>query len=134
MAEPRAPDSGTPGSRRLELTIAAQVDLTDIFHRSAEVFGARARSRYEALVAAALADLLIDPLRPGSVDRPELAPNLRTYHLRNARARSRTKGSAVGKPRHLIAYEFDEARLLILRVLHDAMDLSRHVGAHLPDQ
>lgn len=120
--------------RRLDITIAAQVDLADIFDRSVEVFGARARRRYEALVDVAIGDLLIDPLRLGSLNRPELAPNLRTYHLRYSRVRLKRRGSVVVNPRHLLAYEFDEKRLLILRVLHDAMDLARHVGDRPPDR
>jgi toxin ParE1/3/4 len=112
---------------RLEITLLAEVDLAEIFNTSAEDFGPLARRRYEDLVGAAFADLLADPLRLGSLDRPELRPNLRTYHLRYSRARSRAKGR-VAKPRHLIAYKVDETRVLILRVLHDAMDLGRHFG------
>jgi toxin ParE1/3/4 len=113
--------------RRLEVSIAAEIDLADIFDRSAEAFGMRARRRYERLVDAALDDLLANPVRLGSVHRPELGADLHTYHLRHSRARLKASGPAVGVPRHLFAYEFDETRLLILRVLHDAMDPLRHL-------
>ena len=112
---------------RLEITFLAEADLAEIFNTSAEDFGPSARRRYEDLVGAAFADLLADPARLGSRDRADLRPNLRTYHLRYSRARSGAKGR-VAKPRHLIAYKFDDTRVLVLRVLHDAMDLSRHLG------
>jgi toxin ParE1/3/4 len=104
-----------------------------MFDRSAAGFGISARRRYEALVEAALADLQTEPIRLGSLDRAELGVGVRTYHLRNSRARAKTKDGVVRNPRHLIAYEFDQTRVLILRVLHDAMDLARHVQPPDPD-
>jgi toxin ParE1/3/4 len=113
--------------RRLELTHSAEDDLVGIFDRSAEAFGARARRRYEALVATALRDLTAHPSCAGSLDRPELGRGVRTYHLRYCRARGKASGAQVRNHRHLLAYEFDDERILVLRVLHDAMDLARHI-------
>lgn len=120
--------------RRLELTRSAQADLAEILDRSFETFGALARRRYEALIEVALGDLRADPECIGSLDRPELGAAVRTYHLAYCRARARAKGAAVGDPRHLLAYAFNDERVVVLRVLHDAMDLARHVPPSEPAQ
>jgi toxin ParE1/3/4 len=114
--------------RRLELTLSAQSDLTAIFETSDASFGVGARRRYEAIFALALTDIAADPLRLGSLDRGELGSNVRTYHLRHCRARVRGKAGRVANPRHLLAYEFDDDRVLILRVLQDAMELERRLS------
>ena len=119
--------------RRLEVALAAELDLAAIFDHSTENFGPRARQRYEDLVEAALVDLLADPLRLGSLDRPELAANVRTYHLRHSRPHRKAKGATVSNPRHLIAYEFDESHVLVLRVLHDAIDLASRLDEADPE-
>ena len=109
------------------MTLSAQADLAAIFDTSVASFGVQARRRYEAIIEVALGDLLADPLCVGSLDRPELGPKVRTYHLRYCRGRGKGKAGLVGSPRHLLAYEFDGDRVLVLRVLHDAMELARHL-------
>lgn len=120
--------------RRLELTLSAQADLAAIFDTSFASFGAQARRRYEAIIEAALGDLLADSLCVGSLDRPELGPKVRTYHLRYCRGWGKRKAGLVGNPRHLLAYEFDDERVLVLRVLHDAMELTRHLPPSEPEE
>lgn len=116
-------------SRTLVLTEAARDDIAAILHVSAEVFGKRAYERYAALLATGLSDLRHDPERPGSTDRPELGPGLRAYHLRNCRKRAGAGGAMIGAPRHLLAYRIEGAdRVVVLRVLHDAMELAAHLG------
>jgi toxin ParE1/3/4 len=87
-------------------------------------FGTAARARYDALLAAAIRDLLKTPDRPGSVARPDLGSAIWTYHLRTSRAYAK---SGVRNPRHLLVFRADAAELEIVRILHDAMELHRHV-------
>jgi len=116
-------------TRSLELTEAARADVAQILRLSAADFGEAARSRYAALIATAFADLLSDPLRPNSIDRPELAAGVRTYRLRHGRRRAAGRLGAVRTPRHLIVYQTPEPDLVVvLRVLHDAMELERHLA------
>ena len=69
--------------------------------------------------------------RPGSRARPELAQGMRTYHLSFSRQRARGQGSILRKPRHFLVYRLrGDTHIEIVRVLHDAMDLERH----LPDE
>lgn len=113
----------------LELTSGARADIAAILATSAEGFGLSARDRYAALIAAAFADLRTDPFRFGSTERTEVRDGLRSYHLRQARHRAADAGARVGRPRHLIAYVVAGDRVVVLRVLHDAMELSGRIEA-----
>ena len=113
--------------RDLVLTEHARRDLAAILTHSATSFGGEARRRYEVLIGIALRNLQDDPQRLGSRGRPELGDNLRTYHLRSCRTKANQQGARVADPRHLLAYQFDAARVTVLRVLHDAMDLNRQM-------
>ena len=93
-------------------------ELVEIFAQSADRFGPAAADRYRELVKAALRDLRDDPERPGA--RPVTGERW-LYHLRSSRTRLFSPG--VRAPRHLLLYRHDEARVTLLRVLHDAMDL-----------
>jgi toxin ParE1/3/4 len=110
------------------LAEAAEADIVDLLAYTEREFGSSARRRYEALVGQAIRDVAADPLRPGCVARPELGAGICSYHLRNSRERARTSGGLVGNPRHLLLYRPIRPGLIgIGRVLHDAMELERHL-------
>lgn len=112
----------------LELTRAALDDIVEVLDFSFERFGERARRRYEALIGTGLQDLRSDPARPGSVDRQEVNPGVRTYHLMHCRRRAARDGMSVAAPRHLLVYKMKAPKTVyVLRLLHDAMDLERHI-------
>lgn len=115
--------------RQIRLSEAAQQDITEVLARSEEMFGPGARERYEALIAAALRGALSDDGESGSTLRPELGPGVRTWHL--ARSRAASRGGMVRHPRHLLLYRLDDEAMLVARVLHDSMDLPRHVDRWL---
>lgn len=120
------------GRLAIDLTRSANDDIADILDQSVEQFGSPARRRYEILLETALEGQRFDPLRNGSREWPEFGAGVHTYHLRYSRARAHRRGGRVGTPRQLIAYVQPTAdRLLILRVLHDAMDLARHLPPRL---
>lgn len=74
------------------------------------------------------------PNRPDSADRPELGPSVRSYHLRHSKDRARTVGGLVRKPRHLLLYHTVVPGIVgVGRVLHDAMELERHLPADYGD-
>lgn len=98
-------------------------------------FGTAARLRYEALLASALRDIATDPERPGSVARPELGPGVRSYHVRHSRHAVPPQAGAVRRPRHLILFRSVRPGLIgIGRILHDGMELERHVPPEYGDQ
>ncbi len=116
------------GPLRIVLAPAARRDIRDTLIWSEERFGERAASRYRELQKQALRDIAADPERPGSRARPELAQGVRTYHLFFSRERARGELGIVNRPRHLLVYRRrGEAVVDIVRVLHDARELDRHL-------
>lgn len=107
------------------LTHAAQADIASILLWSYEQFGEEARKRYEALIATAIRDAASLGEDRGLMSRPELGPGVSSWHL--SRSRSRTPGGKVNRPRHFLICRREGDTLVIGRVLHDAMDLRRHI-------
>lgn len=71
-----------------------------------------------------------DPDDPTTRNRNDLLPGIRSLHLRHAR-RERRAGS-VRQPVHVIYYRVSEPGVVeIVRVLHERMEPSRHLGASL---
>ncbi len=113
------------------LSSAAQDDIVQILASTERRFGDMARRRYQVLLVTGLRDIAVDPERTGSAARPELGAMVRSYHLRYSRDRARTPDGLVRRPRHLVLYRAIRPDLIgIGRVLHDGMELVRH----LPDQ
>ena len=116
------------------LTELAQADIIDVLVWSEETFGEAARRRYEMLLTTALRDVATDPARAGSSAHPELGETIRIWHLRNSRERARTADGIVQRPRHFLLYQPVRPGLVAIgRVLHDAMDISRHPTGFEPD-
>lgn len=101
-------------------------DLERILRRSETEFGAQARRRYRALIDRAIRDLAADPARPGVRAVDSVRAGYRLYHLRVFR---RTEaGSAVGKPRHLLAFYLpDPDPPVIATVLPERQLVERHL-------
>ncbi|BCD87053.1 plasmid stabilization protein ParE [Pseudomonas solani] len=112
---------------RYRLSKAAQADILDILAWTDEQFGEIARQRYQALIVAGLRDVASAPNQAGSAERPELGDGVRSWHLRLSRERGRTASGIVRNPRHFLIYRQEADRIVIDRVLHDAMELSRHL-------
>ena len=112
---------------RYRLSDAAQADVIDILAWTQEQFGEAARLRYESLIVAALRDVATQPDRPGSIERQELGAGVGSWHLRLSRDRVGTGAGAVRRPRHFLIYRSEPALLVVGRVLHDAMELARHL-------
>ena len=64
----------------------------------------------------------------GSTARPEIANAVRTYHLLHSRNRVTSRTERVNRPRHFLLYRIrPDGTVEIGRVLHDSMDVVRHV-------
>jgi toxin ParE1/3/4 len=72
-------------------------------------------------------DIADDPERPGSRARPDLPGGVRIYHLASSRDRAASGYGVVKQPRHFIVYQVRGRRVRVVRVLHDATDLKRHL-------
>lgn len=112
----------------LEVTDAAKADIADILAVSADQFGEKSQRRHEALIATGLQTLRDSPFPSASTARPELGSQIRTYHLWHCRRRAASEFGEVSAPRHLLLYEATAMRVRVLRVLHDAMELKRHLS------
>jgi toxin ParE1/3/4 len=112
---------------RYRLTRSATADLAAILRTSEQRHGRDARIRYAALLLAAMRRVAADPQGPSTADRGELRPGLHSFHLRHGRGESR--GAHVASPVHVLYYRVVEPGVVeIVRVLHERMEPSRHVG------
>ena len=103
------------------LSATAEADYVAILRWTAEHFGPEQHTAYAETLAAALSALIEGPEIPGAKTRSELGKGLRTLHV----ARGGRRG------RHFILFRVgaQEGRpaIEVLRLLHDSMDLARHL-------
>jgi toxin ParE1/3/4 len=103
---------------RIRLSGVAEQDFSTILQWTAQTFGPRQAHTYRVTLLAALAALATGPNVPGSRPRDEILSGLRTLHC----ARRGRRG------RHFILYRTASANTIeVVRILHEAMDLPRHV-------
>lgn len=103
---------------RIRLGSEAERDFAQILRYTLEKFGERQAGDYRALLIDALTSLTRGPQVPGSRARDEIRAGLRTLHIGRR-----------GRPgRHFVMYRTSDAQTIdVLRILHDAMDIARHV-------
>src|SRR3546814_2280695 len=89
--------------------------------------GIEARRRYRGLLTAALRRVAAGPQGAATLDRSDISIGLRSLHIRHSRSESRE--ARVGEPVHVIFYRTLKLGVVeVVRVLHDRMEPSRHVG------
>lgn len=108
---------------RVRLAATAQEDYQDILQWTADQFGLDQARTYADTLAIALEDLCAGPGILGVKERSEIGPNLYTLHV----ARKGRKG------RHFVMFQAAQTQggnvIDVLRILHDSMDLQRHLPA-----
>jgi toxin ParE1/3/4 len=103
---------------RVRLGAAAEVDFANILKWTAENFGARQSRVYRDTLVQTIGALATGPDVVGSTARDEIMAGLRTLHV----ARGGRRGS------HFLMYRAaPNSTIEIVRILHDRMDLQRHV-------
>ncbi len=113
---------------RYRLSPHAEQDIETILEWTHEQFGEKARVRYEALLITAIRDVTEFSERTGSRDRSEIAATARTYHLHHSRDRVKKSIGREQKPLHFLLCRIsNDGHVEIGRVLHDGMDLARHL-------
>jgi toxin ParE1/3/4 len=103
---------------------AARADLIEILWTSFDRWGEDGKARYESLLEAAIQELAADPACPMSKDRSELAPRLRSFHVRHV-----GRDHGVKAPVHVIYYRRARSSVVIVRVLHERMEPGMHLTA-----
>ncbi len=108
------------GTWTVRLGRQAELDYVDIVRWTKRSFGeARART-YSESISLAIQGLKDGPDILGSKLRDEIEPGIRILHV----SRSGRKG------RHLVVFRVGGDRTIdVLRLLHDSMDLPRHLSA-----
>lgn len=112
--------------RRIRVTAPARRDIAKILRRSGEDFGNQARDRYRRLLDRGIRDLGDNAARVGVQSINDVREGYFLYHLRWSSPAS--AGSAVRRPRHLIAFYIDDSdQIIVARVFHERQMLSRHL-------
>jgi len=109
----------------------AESDLSDILARSYWRFGELGRERYETLIFAAIADIARFPDHPASKQHPSYGRGVRSWHLRLSRSHIPPDVGRVESPRHVLFYRVMGGVVVIGRLLHERMDLKRHLPARV---
>jgi toxin ParE1/3/4 len=111
---------------RFRLSLLARGDVARILTTSAEHWGIEGRRRYAAVIAAGMRKVAAEPDGPTTRDRAELLVGTRSFHLRHAPV---GKAEKVRAPVHVLFYRTVRPGLIeIVRVLHERMEPSRHMG------
>ena len=113
--------------RRLDVSREADLEAEEILRHSEAQFGPAAADRYRLLIQSAYRDIAENPTRPGVSTLRGIPADLRLYPVRHSRHRI-APADRVGQPRHVVAFRFDDARVEIVHLLHESMDLPRRLG------
>lgn len=105
----------------VRLTAAAEADFEEILRWTVDQFGEARARLYAETISAALNDLAAGPAIAGARKREDILKGIFTLHV----ARGGRKG------RHLVMFRVgrapDRGVIEVLRLLHEAMDLQRHL-------
>jgi cyanophycinase len=97
----------------------ARIDLAHILETSRERWGADGRSRYAAILAAAMRQVAAAPEGPLVRTQPELRAGLRSFHIRHAQG---SHAARVRRPFTSYYRVADDGVIKIVRVLHERME------------
>jgi toxin ParE1/3/4 len=103
----------------------AEQDYVEILQWTTKTFGEGQASTYAETMARAIEALEDGPDVLGARARDDIQPGIRTLHV----ARQGRAG------RHFVVFRVAGSDIDVLRLLHDSMDLPRHLSAandHLP--
>lgn len=102
---------------RIVLGRSAEDDFSNIAAWTSENFGVRQAEAYVDAMLDAIDELSANPLHARSKARDEIGPGIRTLHMSKRGRRGR----------HLLLYRTDDETLVVLRILHDSMEISSHL-------
>ncbi|HRP24446.1 type II toxin-antitoxin system RelE/ParE family toxin [Thauera sp.] len=104
----------------VRLTHQAELDVEAILAWTEDHFGTLQAEVYAEVLALAVEALLAAPDAVGARKRDDILPGVRVLHV----ARHGKRG------RHFLIFRASEdGQIDVLRVLHDSMDLARHLGS-----
>jgi toxin ParE1/3/4 len=117
-----------PPRRPMRLAASAEEDFREILRWTAEQFGEAQAHSYARTLSAAIEALAEGPSVVGARMRDDVCNGLFTLHV--------ARGGR--KWRHLVMFQVGRDRdrdvIQVLRIVHDSMDLPRHVAKTLDDR
>jgi len=103
-----------------EITKAAERDIKDVFRETLKTFGTHQLAVYQQILIRGIEMIRDDSHHPGSLDRSELGPGVRLFHLELAAGR---RGAAAHGLYHSTGRLSDGTMgTVVLRVLHERME------------
>lgn len=105
------------GSWPVRVNLKARQDIVGALRWSLQTFGTAQALAYKARLDQLVQALAEDPLRPAARLRPDLGDALRVLHMRSLGL----------KGRHFAVFRIEDGQVRLVRVLHDQMDIARHV-------
>jgi toxin ParE1/3/4 len=110
---------------RYRLSRAAEQDVEAILRDTRRTFGTGQRNRYAEIIRVGIEMIATEPDRPGSRQRSDVHPEIRSFHLDLAAGR-------IGATAHHLFYlkqeiADGEVGIVVLRILHERMDVRRHI-------
>lgn len=117
---------------KFRLTNAADADILAILRQTRRDFGRGQVSIYAQIIDLGISMIADDPSRPACIDRDDIRKGLKSFHLEFA-AKRRGGGA------HMLYFmEMRDAtgsrEVVVLRVLHEAMEPKRRLVHALRDQ
>ena len=110
--------------RPVRLSTTAELDFANIVKWTAEKFGPEQARRYAAVLIEAIGELAAGPEIPGARQRDELMKGLWSIHIAHRKRRGR----------HFLLYRcLGDGTIEIGRILHDQMELARHLPPDTSD-
>jgi toxin ParE1/3/4 len=106
------------GKRGVSLAAAAETDLDNIAAWTTENFGPAQAEAYIESILDTIDELTASKSPSRSIARDEIATGVRTIHMRKRGRRGR----------HFLLYSETADEVKIQRILHDSMELSRHLA------
>jgi toxin ParE1/3/4 len=110
---------------RFRLTQLAEADIRSILRQTNQQFGPQQVRRYEALLQAAIDRVAADPFGLHTRPRRDVGLPVRSFHVAAASGR---RGAAAHQLFFVVkSMPSAEQEVLIVRVLHERMDVDRHL-------
>lgn len=119
-----------------EITESARKDIKNILTETVKIIGTHQLDVYQKIIDQGILMISDDPDRASALDRPEIAADIKLFHLELAAGKS-------GAAAHCLYYKIgrmsdDNVGVLVLRVLHESMEprykVVRAMNAHLRSQ
>lgn len=114
---------------KIKLAKHAQDDVSQALEWSQHQHGTQAAIRYLELIKLALKDIQTKPDRLGVHSHTSLS-KISLYHLRHS-AKHLPKEQLVKQPKHMLVFRANTKQLLVLRLLHESMDIDMQLSAYL---